>query len=203
MSIASRFLGHSSAVAVLAVGIAGCAADAPAPTEPASFGASAPAEAVPPDALTDLVPGQTIPATDLPRVDQTGVTAGIVVDGLPQAAARLASHAESLGMSVEVFDSGSAFEDALAAAPDVVVCAGGALLPRLESVTAQSLDQRFVLIGMRLLEPTENVAAVIWQGQDSLAVDAAVPTERLGEALTAGVAASSAVTMEIVVDLDA
>lgn len=185
--------------AALCAALAGCAAQADDATPgpgPSEAGATA-ADAV----IDDLVPGQTIPASDLPASAHDWSSVGVVVAGDRSVASEIADDAEAAGASAEVFDGASGLDDALAAAPEVIVCAGGALLPDLESVTAQSLDQRFVLLGMQLLEPTENVVAVTWPGQDSLRADAAVPSERLGEALVAGLTASAAVSTEVVVDL--
>jgi hypothetical protein len=48
--------------------------------------------------------------------------------------------------------------------PDLVICAGNALVDALALVTASHLDQQFLVIGAQLPEPTVNVTAAVWQG---------------------------------------
>ena len=52
-------------------------------------------------------------------------------------------------------------------APDLVICAGNALIDALALVTASHLDQQFLIVGAQLPEPTVNVTAAIWQGASS------------------------------------
>ena len=51
--------------------------------------------------------------------------------------------------------------------PDLVICAGHALVDALALVTASHLDQQFLVVGAQLPEPTVNVTAAIWQGASS------------------------------------
>ena len=51
--------------------------------------------------------------------------------------------------------------------PDLVVCAGNALVDALALVTASHLDHQFLVVGAQLPEPTANVTAAIWPGASS------------------------------------
>jgi len=82
--------------------------------------------------------------------------------------------------------------------PDLVICAGNALVDALALVTASHLDQRFLVVGAQLPEPTVNVTAAIWRGASSRGrevVDTAASFdplafthERASAAIRAGVA---------------
>ena len=82
--------------------------------------------------------------------------------------------------------------------PDLVICAGSALVDALALVTASHLEQQFLVVGAQLPEPTVNVTAAIWRGASSRGrevPDTAVsfdPTaftpERADAAIRAGVA---------------
>jgi len=51
--------------------------------------------------------------------------------------------------------------------PDLIICAGSALVDALALVTASHLQQQFLVIGAQLPEPTINVTAAAWQGAAS------------------------------------
>jgi hypothetical protein len=51
--------------------------------------------------------------------------------------------------------------------PDMVICAGNALVDALALVTASHLDQQFLVVGAQLPEPTVNVTAAVWHGASS------------------------------------
>jgi hypothetical protein len=82
--------------------------------------------------------------------------------------------------------------------PDLVICAGNALVDALALVTASHLDRHFLIIGAQLPEPTMNVTASIWQGASSRGREVpdtsasfdprAFTHERAGAAIRAGVA---------------
>jgi hypothetical protein len=82
--------------------------------------------------------------------------------------------------------------------PDLVICAGNALVDALALVTASHLERRFLVIGAQLPEPTVNVTAAIWQGASSRGREVpdtgssfdprAFTNERAGAAIRAGVA---------------
>jgi len=57
--------------------------------------------------------------------------------------------------------------EAMRLRPDLVICAGNALVDALALVTASHLDQQFLVVGAQLPEPTVNVTAAVWQGASS------------------------------------
>jgi hypothetical protein len=87
--------------------------------------------------------------------------------------------------------------DALALKPDLVVAAGNSLIDPLALVTANHLDQQFLVVGAELAEPTHNVTAADWTGAsfrgEGLGMSsnfnpASFTPERAGAAIRAGVA---------------
>ncbi|MGW6497613.1 hypothetical protein [Nonomuraea angiospora] len=87
---------------------------------------------------------------------------------------------------------------AMELAPDLIISAGNDLIDPLALVTPNHLDQRFLVIGAELAEPTHNVTAADWTGASfrgeglgmSSSYDPATFTaERAGRAVRAGVAA--------------
>jgi hypothetical protein len=87
---------------------------------------------------------------------------------------------------------------ALELEPDLVICAGNDLMDPLAVVTANHLDQQFLVVGAELPEPTANVTAANWTGasfrgeglHSATGFDPATFTpERAGRAIRAGVAA--------------
>ncbi|GAA4171699.1 hypothetical protein [Gryllotalpicola koreensis] len=82
--------------------------------------------------------------------------------------------------------------------PDLIVTAGNDLIDPLATVTANHLDQQFLVVGAEIAEPTGNVTAVDWTGASfrgeglgmSSSYDAASFTaERCGRGIRAGIAA--------------
>ena len=82
--------------------------------------------------------------------------------------------------------------------PDLIVSAGNDLIDPLALVTANHLDQQFLVVGAELAEPTANVTATDWTGASfrgeglgmSSKYDPATFTpERAARAVRAGVAA--------------
>jgi basic membrane lipoprotein Med (substrate-binding protein (PBP1-ABC) superfamily) len=82
--------------------------------------------------------------------------------------------------------------------PDLIVTAGNGLIDALAVVSANHGDQKFLIIGAEVAEPTENVTAVDWTGASfrgeglgmSSSYDAASFTaERCGRGIRAGIAA--------------
>ena len=96
--------------------------------------------------------------------------------------------------------------------PDLVICAGHALVDALALVTASHLDQQFLVVGAQLPEPTVNVTAAIWRGASSrgrevrniaLSFDPdAFTPEHAGAAIRAGVASVLSDLTGIVIWLD-
>ncbi|MFC6083457.1 type 1 periplasmic-binding domain-containing protein [Sphaerisporangium aureirubrum] len=101
--------------------------------------------------------------------------------------------------------------EAIGLAPDLIVSAGNALVDPLALVTANHLDQQFLVVGAELAEPTGNVTAADWTGASfrgeglgmSSEYDPATFTpERAGRAVRAGVAAVLHGVTGIVIWLD-
>ncbi|WP_372517993.1 hypothetical protein [Solirubrobacter ginsenosidimutans] len=83
-------------------------------------------------------------------------------------------------------------------APDLIVCVGNHLVDPLALVTANHLDQQFLVVGAELAEPTANVTAADWTGASFRGEGLGMPDaydpatftpERAGRAIRAGVAA--------------
>jgi hypothetical protein len=96
--------------------------------------------------------------------------------------------------------------------PDLVICAGNALVDALALVTASHLDQQFLVVGAQLPEPTVNVTAAIWRGASSRGGEVsdtassfdpnAFTPEHAGAAIRAGVASVLSELTGIVIWLD-
>jgi hypothetical protein len=61
-------------------------------------------------------------------------------------------------------DPVDAIVDAIELNPDLIVSAGNGLIDPLAVVTANHLDQQFLVVGAEVAEPTQNVTAVDWTG---------------------------------------
>ncbi|PWR09958.1 hypothetical protein DKT68_10475 [Micromonospora acroterricola] len=95
--------------------------------------------------------------------------------------------------------------------PDLIVSAGNDLVDPLALVTPNHLDQRFLVVGAELAEPTHNVTAVDWSGASfrgeglgmSSTYDAdSFTAERCAAAIRAGMAAVLSDLTGIVIWLD-
>jgi hypothetical protein len=95
--------------------------------------------------------------------------------------------------------------------PDLVVSVGDALVDPLAVVTANNLDEQFLVVGAEVAEPTHNVTAVDWSGASfrgeglgtSSTYDAASFTpERGAAAIRAGAAAVLSGLTGIVIWID-
>ena len=95
--------------------------------------------------------------------------------------------------------------------PDLIISAGNALVDPLALVTANHLDQQFLVVGAELAEPTENVTAADWTGAAFRGEGLGMPSaydpatfthERIGRAVRAGVAAVLNDITGIVIQLD-
>lgn len=102
--------------------------------------------------------------------------------------------------------------EAMKMEPDLIVSAGNHLIDPLATVTPNHLDQRFLVVGAELAEPTHNVTAVDWSGASfrgeglgmSSTYDAGSFTAaRCAAAIRAGVAAVLSDLTGIVIWLDA
>ena len=96
-------------------------------------------------------------------------------------------------------------------APDLVICAGNDLVDPLALVTANHLDQQFLVLGAELAEPTYNVTAADWPGAAFRGEGLGMPSaydpatftpERAARAVRAGVAAVLNGLTGIVIRLD-
>ena len=110
-----------------------------------------------------------------------------------------AEHVRLSTVEVKQFDRAiDGIVEAMDLRPDLVICAGNALVDALALVTASHLERQFVIIGAQLPEPTVNVTASIWQGASSRGREVpdtsssfdphAFTRERAGAAIRAGVA---------------
>jgi hypothetical protein len=88
--------------------------------------------------------------------------------------------------------------DAMDLKPDLIMSVGNSLVDPLALVTANHLDQQFLVIGAEVAEPTENVTAADWTGASFRGEGLGLPSaydpasftpERAGRAVRAGVAA--------------
>lgn len=92
----------------------------------------------------------------------------------------------------------SAVTEAMSVHPDLIISAGNHLIDSLAVITANHLEQQFLVVGAELAEPTLNVTSVDWEGASyrgeglttSSGYDAASFTpERCASAVRAGTAA--------------
>ncbi|MFD2795150.1 hypothetical protein ACFS27_16450 [Promicromonospora vindobonensis] len=92
---------------------------------------------------------------------------------------------------------GAALDRALAMRPDLIVGLGDGVVDVFSFESAQRLDQQFLIVGAQLAEPTDNVAAVVWDGatsrgsaasSDGELDDASITEERGEDAFEAGLA---------------
>jgi hypothetical protein len=88
--------------------------------------------------------------------------------------------------------------DAMALKPDLIISVGNSLVDPLALVTANHLDQQFLVVGAEVAEPTHNVTAADWTGASCRGEGLGLPSaydpasftpERAGRAVRAGVAA--------------
>jgi len=100
---------------------------------------------------------------------------------------------------------------AMERAPDLVICAGTALVDALALVTASHLNQQFLVVGAQLPEPTVNVTAAVWPGASSrgerlldpkVSFEPELFTRRADAAIRAGVASVLHDITGIVISLD-
>jgi hypothetical protein len=100
--------------------------------------------------------------------------------------------------TVAATDLVGAIRHAIDLRPDLIISAGDALVDPLAVVTANHLDQQFLVLGAELAEPTSNVTAADWTGAGYRGEGLGMPSaydpasftpERAGRAVRAGVAA--------------
>ena len=105
-----------------------------------------------------------------------------------------------------------AIVEAMDLTPDLIICAGNALVDALALVTASHLNQQFLIVGAQLPEPTINVTAAIWRGASSRGIEVpdtaasfdpdAFTPRRVSAAIRAGVASVVSNITGIVISLD-
>jgi hypothetical protein len=108
---------------------------------------------------------------------------------------------EQVALETVVVDDGDyvgGITSAMSMHPDLIISAGDALVDPLAVVTANHLDEQFLVIGAEVAEPTHNVTAVDWTGasfrgeglgtSSTYDADSFTPA-RSGAAVRAGVAA--------------
>lgn len=192
----------------LAVVLAACVA--PVADGPAAEPAPASSAAVPPADEASPAPGRTIeatPPTEVAALRGVRIAAVIPDDGPATRVLRDAvrGFAQKHGLEVEEFvatdDAASletAFREAVASEPHVVVGLGPGDVDVFAYGSSQVLDQDFLLLGAQLAEPTANVTAVVWEGATSRGSgapadgeldDAAVTAARAAEATSSGLSA--------------
>jgi len=123
-----------------------------------------------------------------------------------------AEHLRIQTITVTEPDAVDGVVQAMDLAPDLIVCAGNALVDALALVTASYLDQQFLIVGAQLPEPTVNVTAAIWRGASSRGGEVpdtassfdphAFTSEHAGAAIRAGVASVLHALTGIVIWLD-
>ncbi|MFF5054577.1 hypothetical protein ACFY1S_15495 [Micromonospora sp. NPDC000663] len=95
-------------------------------------------------------------------------------------------------------DAISSIARAMEMGPDLIVSAGNDLIDPLALVTPSHLDEKFLVVGAELAEPTHNVTAVDWDGASfrgeglgasSTYDPASFTADRCAAAIRAGVAA--------------
>lgn len=95
--------------------------------------------------------------------------------------------------------------------PDLVISAGNGLVDALALVTANHLDQQFLIVGAEIAEPTGNVTAVDWTGASFRGEGLGMPSAydpdsftsaRCDRAVRAGVAAVLSDVRGVVVWID-
>ncbi|GAB3400057.1 hypothetical protein GCM10027515_07380 [Schumannella luteola] len=108
-------------------------------------------------------------------------------------------------------DKVAAIVEAMEQKPDLIISAGNDLVDALALVTANHLDQQFLVIGAEVAEPTGNVTAVDWTGASFRGEGLGTPSNydpksftsaRCDRAVRAGVAAVLHEARGIVVWID-
>ncbi len=189
---------------MIALTLTACAAAALEVPDPGGTAASV-LPAPPADSTTSShpAPGRTVEAAaPAARGDLRGVRIAVVVpdDGATsrslQAAVR--SFAEVNGLTVDEFVAtgdaasiDSAFAEALATEPHIVVGLGAGCVDAFAYNSSQWLDQDFLLLGAQVAEPTANVAAVVWEGATSRGSGAPADGDLDDSAVSAGRAAEA------------
>ena len=197
-----------SAVLTVAL-LAGCAADAwsqpgPAPSAVGTLGPGFTDPSAPPSPEATIAPEpgswDAVHPSDGFRVVLLSAGDDAPTRTLVDAVTEWAHDEDVALKTVEVDDCDyvGGITAAMALQPDLVVSAGDPLVDPLAVVTANHLDQQFLVVGAEVAEPTHNVTAVDWTGaafrgeglgtSSTYDADSFTP-ERSAAAIRAGVAA--------------
>lgn len=210
MSRLSHGLRSLAAALVAAALLGGCGADSwdRPRTGPTAVGTLAP----------DFVDAANLPAPEAVFTPSPGSWDGIspargyrvvlvaLGDDAPtrQLVSSVQQWADEVGADLRTLDVGHEADiiptvtQALDLHPDLIISAGNLLVDPLAIITANHLDQQFLIVGAEVAEPTENVTAVDWAGASfrgeglgaATTYDPASFTpERCATAVRAGVAA--------------
>ncbi|GAA2247483.1 BMP family ABC transporter substrate-binding protein [Herbiconiux moechotypicola] len=140
----------------------------------------------------------------VPRGYRVTLVAATADETAEQVVAATEEWAERDGVELDVVTAAdgdeveSAIVDATTARVDLVLGAGAGIVDVFSLISAQHLDQRFLVVGAELPEPTENVTSVIWPGAsfrgsgisgDDAVDPASYTPDRVAAGLSAGVAA--------------
>lgn len=179
----------TSLVVGVACAAAGCVSDSAQPEQPLSAstaptlsaeateaGSDAASAAVGPADVVDVA-GATIAPDALATTSARFGSAVVVVPADAAGDARSASaavieavrsHADAVRrVDLAVAEQDDArLQELVDDHPALIIVVGAALNAVVDRVSASSLDQRFLLVGAQLPEPTDNVAAVVWPGAD-------------------------------------
>ncbi|GII99695.1 hypothetical protein CLV28_1174 [Sediminihabitans luteus] len=200
---------------VLGLALAGCGAG----TSPVAFDPARPgtvestlADPAQPDpGPAAPVPGATLAPSDVDKL-AGAAPAGGVAAGLELVVALPAAPDAATSVLADAVDDWAAahdattrpvvvrsFDDLQAVADDatdaIVVVPGDALVDEVDVVSAQNLGVPFLMLGAQVLEPTDNVTAVVWSGAssrgsaaaaDQPSDDASVTPARAAEAVEVG-----------------
>lgn len=166
---------------------AGYPTDVPAPGSTFSPSPQSWADVRPPDGFSVTM---LVPAGDPP--------AGVVLDAVRSWAAEDDVTLDVVTVATPA-DDVTQLSAAIAAAPDLIITSGNSLVDPMALVTASAAQQRFLILGGEIAEPTFNVTAVDWVGAGfkgeglGQAPDydpSTFTTERADRAIRAGVAAT-------------
>lgn len=192
-------VGIFAAVAVCSLLLTACTAAAPDPADDEAVAPTSPASEVLP------APGRTIEAVPEEPADLHGYRIAVVVPDDTRSTQNLLvaarEFAADTGATIAEFAApprdadpvGTALADAVASEPDLVVGLGDGVVPVFDIETAKILAQQVLIVGAQLVEPTDNVTAVIWDGATSREAEPdagreSVTTERGRDAFAVGIA---------------
>jgi basic membrane lipoprotein Med (substrate-binding protein (PBP1-ABC) superfamily) len=111
-----------------------------------------------------LLTGCAAPAVEKP-VAETSALELVLVDGNPEQVEAVQSVADRLDAELELVTT---IDDAMTAHPDVIIGIGDEQLSDFDFTAASNLDQQFVLIDARPLEPTANLTSAVFRDYEGI-----------------------------------